>query len=730
MRTLPLSILAVAAAATAASALPVQVDISRTFPAEVDLVIVDLVVLDKEGQSVPGLDADDFTIEEDGRAQDIASFEAVEIPHTPPAPAPEAAPLTPRVTRRISANTDRLPTTGREFSVVFDELHMTPENAGYAKIAVAEFLRTGVEPGDLVTLVATGSSVWRSVQMPAGRQELLDAVEGLEGKFLPPESIREYVSDYEAMRIYVFEDRQVARRVERRFASGFYTDPGDLEETLDPDFYDANTQFVLPIDPLIKARAAETYRIGKARTQAVLQSIERALEAQSLQKGRKSLIFVSQGFINDPENLAIKDVRQAARRANVAIYFVDATGLRALPAMFSAERQWTGDSRSSFTELQDVGANIFAMRQEGAGSETIAAETGGFSIKDTNDLATGIRRIGDESRNHYLLGYVPTNTARDGKYRKIEVRIHREDLKVRARKGYFAPDEDDGRRAWTADQEVQRALDAAQPLPDIPLRMTAYVLDGAEPGKVRTVVATDVDIRFLRFEEIEGRFTDTVEFLLVVMNQTTNEYFRIDQKAEMRLLPETRDKMAETWYPIVREFELPPAAYRAKIVVRDRANGQVGTVTHDFEVPTPERWRVSTPIISETLDRGEDGQGRPRAVPSARRVFTPGRPLYMEFQVLGAALDPNTGQPRVASGHSLQDGGGAILFFSEPTPIQTSSEGTVSRLIGFATEGLAPGDYAVTLFLMDQVSGEAIEIQEPFRLQTEDFPARTAQTGP
>jgi hypothetical protein len=256
--------------------------------------------------------------------------------------------------------------------------------------------------------------------------------------------------------------------------------------------------------------------------------------------------------------------------------------------------------------------------------------------------------------------------------------------------------------------------------------MTAYVLEEAAAEKARVIVAADVDIRALEFEEVGGRFTDTLEFLLVVVNRDTNEYFRYDEKADMKLLPETRERLATTWYPIARDFELPAGPYRAKLVVRDRANGQVGTVTHDFDVGGLDRWRVTTPILSETLDRGEDGKRRPRAVPSARRVYTPGERLYLEFQVFEAAPDPGTGRPRVASGHSLQDGRGSTLFVSEPTAIQTTSEGTVSRLIGLATEGLPPGDYALTLFLMDQVSGEAIEVLEPFRLAPPEAPARTA----
>jgi VWFA-related protein len=686
------------------------------------------VVIDKEGRSLAGLTRDDFTLKEDGALETIDSFEAIQVlerPEPPPAPAP----LTPRVTRRISSNTERPPSTGREFTIVFDELHLTPVNAGYARTAVAEFLRDGVQAGDLVTLVATGSSVWRSVEIPGGREELLAALEGLEGRFLHPEALRNQITDYEALRIYVYDDRQVANRVERRFAARGVIDPAGLEERLDPDFYESQRQFIQPIDPLVRMRAADAYRMATVRTRTALQVMERAVQAQALRKGRKSLIFVSEGFVYDTELEEIKRVGEAARRSNVAVYFVDARGLKGLPGVFSAETRMTGDPRSSFSEIQDVGANIFQMAQEAAGSETVASESGGFSIKNTNDLASGIRRIGDESRNYYLLGYTPTKTARDGKFRKIKVEVRGEDLTVRARKGYYAPREGEERRPRGPDADVQQALDAAHPLPDIPLRMTSYVLGEATDGKAEVLVATDVDIRALAFEETEGRFVDTLEYLLVVVHRETNEYFRYDEKADMKLLPETRERLATTWYPIVRDFELPAGPYRAKIVVRDRANAQIGTVIHDFDVPSLDRWRMSTPILSETLDRGEGEGARPRATPSARRVYAPGEALYCEFQVFDAARDPATGLPHVASGHSLQDGRGSTLFVAEPTAIRPSSLGTVSRIIGLSTQGLSPGDYALTVFVLDQVTGEAIEVLEPFRLVAPDGPERAASSG-
>ena len=113
------------------------------------------------------------------------------------------------------------------------------------------------------------------------------------------------------------------------------------------------------------------------------------------------------------------------------------------------------------------------------GAESLAADSGGFTVRNSNDLAAGLKRIADETRAYYLIGYNPTNTAHDGAFRKIEVKVRgRRGLEVRARKGYYAPS-DPARRARRprpgTDPVFQAALDSPYELEDIPLRMTHVV---------------------------------------------------------------------------------------------------------------------------------------------------------------------------------------------------------------------------------------------------------------
>src|SRR5262249_50049505 len=162
-----------------------------------------------------------------------------------------------------------------------------------------------------------------------------------------------------------------------------------------------------------------------------------------------------------------------------------------------------------------VGAAFSETFEATEGADSLSGDSGGFVVRNSNDLNSGIKRIADENRTYYLVGYNPTNTARDGKFRKIQVKlVGKKGLSVRARKGYYAP----GDRPKAAppskpgqDPVIQAALDSPYEMDAVPLRMTNVVGDETLLGKALTVITTDVDIRGLAFADKDGRFVDSLE---------------------------------------------------------------------------------------------------------------------------------------------------------------------------------------------------------------------------
>lgn len=680
-----------------------------SFPSQVELVTVDLVVTDKKGAPIPDLKATDFTVSEDGDPQTIASFEAVQLPAAPSA--------TPKAPPRVSTNTEPESRTGRTFVILFDTIHLAPPQAQRAKIAVAEFLKNAVREGDRVTLIGTGGEVWWSTRMEAGRDALMAMLKRLDGRYIP-DMAPDRMSDYEAMRIHVYHDTQVEQRVSRRFEQYGASTRGGTSQN------DTSSAAMMGGDPMVQGKATEVYFQSVSRNRITLQILERTLTSLASTKGRKSLILVSEGFIYDPNLDEFKRTVQASRRSNVAIYFLDTRGLTGMPDYFTAQFGPPIDT-------QDIGAAFMETLEASEGAESIAADTGGFSVKNTNDLGKGIQRIGDESRIYYLLGYNSSHTQRDGRFRKIKVELAgRKGLQLRYRKGYFAPLEGGKsaleKRVGPGDPDIQAALDSPYAEEEVPLRMTAYVFDETILGKASVMIATDVDVSGFKFEEKDARFLDTLEFLLVVAHRETGEFFRYDQQVQMKLLPATRERFGKSWFPVVRDFELAPGGYQAKIVVRDKNSGRIGTVVHEFDVPDISQFRISTPILSDALQPSPEGQKSvPRPVLSLRRAFPAGSTLYAEFDVYGAAKDKASGMPKVSAGYIIRRLDGPVQAVVSPTPIQPTSIGKLSRLVGSRLVAAEPGDYEFVLTVRDEIAGKTLELREPFTVT----PAAPSPTG-
>ncbi len=679
-----------------------------TFPAQVEQVIVDVVVTDKKGTPIRGLKQEDLTVTEDGVPQQVVSFEAVQLPDQPSAVPPPPP--------RVSVNTTPEERRGRTFVVLFDDMNITPWKANQAKAAVASFLEKGTREGDRVTLISTAGGTWWTARMEAGRAKLLDMVKRFDGRFIPDTSM-ERMSDYEALRIHVYRDPQVVERVLRRYETY------GVGAVLNRSQQDSSSSMTAGTadDPFVNGRASEVYYQAVTRLRTTLDALERALNGLATAKGRKSVILVSEGFIHDINVDEFKRVNEASRRANAAIYFLNARGLEGMPMEMTAQ---FGPALPD----QDVGFAFAETLDAVAGADVVASDSGGFTVRNTNNLSAGIQKIASETQAYYLLGYIPANTARDGKFRKIQVKLaNAKGREIRARKGYYAPS-DTGRTAMApkkgVDPVIQSALDSPWAEDAIPLRMTHFIGDERTLGKAAVLVATEVDIRGLEFEEKEGRNLADLQFLLVVAHRESGEFFRYDQGVSMKLQPSTRERLNRFWYPIVRDFELKSGDYQAKIVVRDTRTGRVGTVIHEFDVPPLGELRVSTPVLSDTRAPAVAAEGVPGGALAvlARREFAAGSDLFCQFEVFGAKRDEKTGMPHVTQGYVVTKPDGSVLTAMEPAMINPTSLGQVTRMFGFRLTGAEPGDYEIVMAIRDDIAGRSFELREPFRV-VEPLPA-------
>src|SRR5499427_4117043 len=185
-------------------------------------------------------------------------------------------------------------------------------------------------------------------------------------------------------------------------------------------------------------------------TRATLSNLESVIRNLGALTGRKMLVLLSDGFyLGGNSSSQIYDIRRiidAATRAGVVIYSIDARGLVATPPGGSASDSSGADDLNlpgarSRVELSGVQAKL-------DGLNALARDTGGTLFKNSNDLSLGLQRVLDANETYYVLAYEPSTPYRDGRFHKIEVRIaDRPDLTVRTRKGYFAPSDKAGELA-------------------------------------------------------------------------------------------------------------------------------------------------------------------------------------------------------------------------------------------------------------------------------------------
>jgi len=676
-----------------------------TFPAQAEVVVVDVVVTGKDGGPVPGLRHEDFAVSEDGSPQPVVSFEEVDVAGSP------AGVVSEQPMPRVSVNTGLPAMSARSFVLVLDEVHMSAVGAHRAKAAAAAFLRFGPREGDTVMLLSTAGGSWWMTRTEEGKNELSEVLKRLKGPYQVNDT-PDRITDWEAMRIWEDRDAITLEQVRRRFEA-YMTGKQQMAEGTPVRGIDRLTEgkSFVPDDE-IRGRAQDVYQQAVVRNRTTLSALVRVLDGLGGVRGRKTVILFSEGFIRDPRLEGYDGVIRAAQRTNTAVYFVDVRGLSAMPLAATAQF-------GPMLPGEDVSTTITQDLVSSEGADTIANNTGGFPIKNTNDLERGLRRIAQETRRYYLLGYSPSNSRPDGKWRKIGVQVRGPGVEVRARKGYFAPENgkkggDRGPSPWRPG--LQQAIDSPYEFNGIPLRLTHHVFGEKAPGKARALVTAEVDVRRLAFEDIGGRSVDTLEFLFVVTHRETGEFQRRDESLDLKLPPDVRASMERSWLRKSQEFEFLPGGYLAKLVVRDKGNGTIGSITHEFEVSDLRQWHTSTPILSDALEPKTEGQALRPVIP-ARRSFMAGSTLYYQFEVYGSLPDPASGLPRVSAGFSVRASDGAAVTRGEPALIRPAGQGRLARIGVVSLEGMAAGRYDLVLDIEDQVAGRRLEVTEPFEVE-------------
>jgi VWFA-related protein len=516
-----------------------------TFRAEVNYVEVDARVLDAQGKFVTGLSQGDFQVLEDGKPQKITIFSLVNLPIERPArPLFASKPIEPDVQTNISAN------SGRVYLIVLDDTHTHALRSARVKAAARQFIERHMGINDVAAIVHTSGRADASQEFTNNPRLLLNAVDKFMGRKLRS-SLLGRLEEEQRTR----DTRQQGERI---------NDP----EAAERGYHARNT----------------------------LESLKNFADVMAGVRGRrKALVYFSEGIdydITDPFNNrdattildTTRDVIAAATRANVAIYGVDVRGLSA-----------GGDDSieiQSFPQDPTLGLGPNALNDEvrlGQDSlRVLSDETGGFAVVNNNDVAGALSRLVEENSSYYILGYYSDNERRDGRFRKIDVRVNKPGLTVRARRGYAAPR---GKVQETklsgpndASPELREAMSSPVPVGGLPLAATAAVFKGPDK-KGSIVVSALIGGRDLSLVEKDGTFRNDLEVAFLAVDEKGKSFPGDRNTLKLELKPDTVPRVRSGGFRVVSSLELPPGRYQLRIAAREANNRRAGLVLYDLEVP-------------------------------------------------------------------------------------------------------------------------------------------------
>ncbi len=571
-----------------------------------ELVLANVVVRDKKGNLIRDLRKEDFTLFEDGKKQQISTFDFENVDQLETAGAAEktvtgeaAAAAGPAGVLKKSDAPAMNARDRRVIVLYFDFSAMEPEQIERCVDAAKKYINTQMQPADIVALVSLSTTMRVDLDFTDDKAKILSVV-----------------SSYSASSGEGFQMGDTGSAEGSAETGGSYT----------PDDTDYNT---FSADWKLLALQSTMQALGKI-TQ------------------KKSLIYFSNGIsqTGTDNQSALRAATAAAVKNNVSIYPVDVRGLQAFPpggeaqsASLHGQSAYNGNA-----VLNDLNGN--AASQETL--STLAADTGGKAFFDTNDFGGVFSQVQKDSSAYYVLGFVSTNPLKDGHYRRLKVQVNRTDVKLEFRPGYYAGRDYKHLNAADREAQIEDELAAELPQTDVPLYAgTAYFRqDESHYYLAVSLVVPGSQIPFVSEKDKDNATIDIIgEVRLDGKGRVPVGQLRDTVKLAVDSTQQVRRKNVQ----YNTGFVLAPGNYHLKFIVRENQTGRMGSFETDVQVPDLRKvpLRMSSvvlsslraPVTNAPKKKGANPliQDKTQLVPNVTHVFTRDQHLYLQYEIYDAA---------------------------------------------------------------------------------------------
>ncbi len=587
-----------------------------TFSATTNVVIVNVTVLDRNGQPIENLTARDFQVYEDGKLQKLQAvdlqrlsdkllpFSGSEFAQRPPEKPKGYNPETEKQAEKndlLSKYQDR-----RLIVMLFDFSSMQPAEQIRAKQAAIKFLTSQMTASDTVSIMWYGTSLQTVLDFTSDRDLLINTI----NKF----------------------------RVGDSSENATFAGEG-------ADTQDQSGQFV-----------ADETEFNIFNADLKLAALEDAARGLAQYPEKKALVYISSGIQkNGVDNQSqLRATVNTAIRANVAFYPIDARGLTALvPGGDATQAGAVGNNLYSGAG-QNTLKNNFNNQQETLA--TLALDTGGKALLDSNDLTDGMRQVQKDFGTYYVLSYVSSNTAQDGRYRRIQVKLapNLAGLKAKLdyRQGYYGPTTFRHMEEGDKEAQLSQALLSDNPVTDLPIAVEADYFR-IEKDKYFVPISAKIPGSALAFQKKGSKQATELDFIAEVLDARQRPAATVRDTIPLKVATDLAGQVVRKSIQYDTGVTLTPGKYKLRFVARENGEGKIGTYEADLTVPDLDRataLRFSSIVLSNQREPAgtqvagvknsrkliaknpliSDGQ---KLVPNVTRVFNPGQKMLVYLEV-------------------------------------------------------------------------------------------------
>jgi len=539
----------------------VSTETPATFKVRVNVVLVRVVVRDKQGSIVPNLKKEDFQLFDNKKPQAISSF-TVETPETR-----SASLLSSKTTQAVSPDADISKVLPQRFvSMVFDDVHLNMSDAVFVRDSATRFFE-GLATSDRVALNTTSGQI--SQEFTDDREKLRTALLGISPRPMSSETV------VNCPDMNYYEADLIANK----------NDPQALDVATEDALYCAfndDPRMQAAARNMAQSAAGSMVASGDAEAQFSYRHLEDVIRRLAGMPGQRVLVLVSPGFLSTALALDVSELVDRAVRSNIVINTIDARGLYtpdlgdiANPPPSQNYRS-TGFKQTYRTAAQFAQQDVLAQLADGSG---------GKFYHNRNDVDEAMRQAGAAPSYSYLLGFSPQNLKIDGRFHALRVVMASKDSKfdVQARHGYFAP-KSLMDPVESAKLEIQEALFSQDEIRDLPVDFQTQFFK-KDDAQARLAVLTHFDLKGIHFQKTLGRNNDELTIVTGLFDENGNFVTGLSKTVSMKLRDTTYSKLTGSGFTIKSSFDVKPGTYLVRLVVRDSVGEQMAARNGAVVIP-------------------------------------------------------------------------------------------------------------------------------------------------